>query len=124
MTERQSWVGMSRLCSPVLPNRQAQLRASASRKSSAPPTSFLKARWVFAWLSAICTHAPQLEELKAAGAARVEDGAVPVDKSLAEILAENKAKEEAEFKAKLDLMKQGMLVICYAQIVGNRSRES
>lgn len=55
----------------------------------------------------------QLEELKNAGAVRVEDGAVPVDKSLAEILAENKAKEEAEFKAKLDLMKQG-IVWCHA----------
>ncbi len=53
------------------------------------------------------THSTQLEELKAAGRARVEDGAVSVDKSLAEVLAENKAKKDAEHKAKWEIMKQG-----------------
>jgi 16S rRNA U516 pseudouridylate synthase RsuA-like enzyme len=52
--------------------------------------------------------AVQLAELKSAGKARVEHGAVNVDKSLAEVLAENKAKKEAEYKQRWELMKQGV----------------
>ena len=40
----------------------------------------------------------QLEEIKATRGERVEDGTVAADKSLAEILAENKAKKEEEFQ--------------------------
>lgn len=115
MTGKLCWAGTSHLCSPMQPSRQAPPTVSVSRRLLARPTLFQKVRCaacgrslsLLPYYTLSASH-PQLEELKAAGAARVEDGAVPVDKSLAEILAENKAKEEAEFKAKLDLMKQGV----------------
>mmetsp|Transcript_17627 Transcript_17627/g.38456 ORF Transcript_17627/g.38456 Transcript_17627/m.38456 type:complete len:244 (-) Transcript_17627:67-798(-) len=49
----------------------------------------------------------QLEEIKASRGERVEDGTVAADKSLAEILADNKAKKEEEFQEVWKSMKVG-----------------
>ena len=51
----------------------------------------------------------QLTELKAMRGERIEDGTLaPADKSLAEVLADNKAKKEEEFQAVWTSMK----VVC------------
>jgi len=49
----------------------------------------------------------ELEELKAKGGLRPEDGTISVDKSLAEVLAEAKAKKEEAFQEGWRTMKQG-----------------
>lgn len=55
----------------------------------------------------------ELETLRSTRGARVEDGAVSVDKSLAEVLQENKAKKEAEFQGTWKRMKQGEAAVSF-----------
>eukprot|EP00242_Pyramimonas_sp_CCMP2087_P017503 CAMPEP_0198205178 /NCGR_PEP_ID=MMETSP1445-20131203/8669_1 /TAXON_ID=36898 /ORGANISM="Pyramimonas sp., Strain CCMP2087" /LENGTH=234 /DNA_ID=CAMNT_0043877359 /DNA_START=180 /DNA_END=884 /DNA_ORIENTATION=+ len=49
----------------------------------------------------------QLEEIKASRGERVEDGTAAADKSLAQVLADNKAKKEEEFQEVWKSMKVG-----------------
>lgn len=57
------------------------------------------------------TSAVQLDEIKKTRGGSVEDGTVARDKTLAAVLAENKAKKEEAFQEVWKTMKQGVVFV-------------